>query len=38
MRTCHLGLAKLSWCASEWQEAQEHLTSATTIYHEMGMT
>jgi hypothetical protein len=34
---CHLGLAKLSRCTDKRDEAQAHLTTATTMYHEMGM-
>jgi tetratricopeptide (TPR) repeat protein len=35
---CHLGLGRLSRRAGKRQEAQEHLTTATTMYREMGMT
>jgi len=35
---CHLGLAKLYRRTGKRQEAQEHLTTATTMYREMGMT
>ena len=34
---CHLGLAKLYRRAGKRQEAQEHLTTATTMYREMDM-
>jgi hypothetical protein len=35
---CHLGLGKLYHRTVKRQEAQEHLATATTMYHEMGMT
>ena len=35
---CHLGLGKLYRRTGRRQEAQEHLTSATAMYREMGMT
>src|SRR5262245_35623765 len=35
---CHLGLARLYLRAGERQRSQEHLTTATTMYREMGMT
>ncbi len=35
---CHLGLGKLYQRTGKRQEAQEHLTTATTMYREMGMT
>jgi hypothetical protein len=35
---CHLGLGKLYRRAGKRQEAQEHLTTATTMYREMEMT
>jgi hypothetical protein len=35
---CHLGLAKLYWRTGQREQAQEHLTTATTMYREMGMT
>jgi sugar phosphate isomerase/epimerase len=35
---CHLGLGTLSRRAGKRPEAQEHLTTATTMYREMGMT
>ncbi len=35
---CHLGLGKLYRRTGKRQEAQEHLTAATTMYREMGMT
>jgi class 3 adenylate cyclase/tetratricopeptide (TPR) repeat protein len=35
---CHLGLGKLYRHTGKRQEAQEHLTTATTMYREMGMT
>jgi predicted protein tyrosine phosphatase len=34
---CHLGLGKLYRRTGNRQEAQEHLTTATTMYREMGM-
>jgi hypothetical protein len=34
---CHLGLGKLYRRTGKPQEAQEHLTTATTMYREMGM-
>ena len=34
---CHLGLGKVDRRTGERQEAQEHLTIATTMYREMGM-
>ena len=35
---CHLGLGKLSRRTGKRGQAQEHLTTATTMYREMGMT
>ena len=35
---CHLGLGKLYRRTRKWEPAQEHLTTATTMYREMGMT
>jgi tetratricopeptide (TPR) repeat protein len=35
---CHLGLGKLSRRTGKPEEAQEHLTTATTMYREMRMT
>jgi len=35
---CHLGLGKLYQRTGEREQAQEHLTTATTMYREMGMT
>ena len=35
---CHLGLGKLYRGTGQRREAQEHLTTATTMYREMGMT
>ena len=35
---CHLGLGKLDWRTGKREQAQEHLTTATTMYREMGMT
>jgi hypothetical protein len=35
---CHLGLGKLYRRTGKRELAQEHLTTATTLYHEMGMT
>ena len=34
---CHLGLGKLCWRTGRRQEAQGHLTTATTLYREMDM-
>jgi tetratricopeptide (TPR) repeat protein len=34
---CHLGLGKLYRRTGERQQAQEHLATATTMYHEMDM-
>ena len=35
---CHLGLAKLYRRTGKREQAHEHLTIATTMYREMGMT
>src|SRR5207245_4525337 len=35
---CHLGLGKLNRRTGKREHAQEHLSSATTMYREMGMT
>jgi tetratricopeptide (TPR) repeat protein len=35
---CHLGLGKLYLRTDKREQAQEHLTTATTMYREMGMT
>ena len=35
---CHLGLGKLYGRTGEREQAQERLTSATTMYRDMGMT
>src|SRR5262249_8165230 len=35
---CHLGLGKLYLRTGKRGQAQEHLTTATTMYREMGMT
>jgi tetratricopeptide (TPR) repeat protein len=35
---CHLGLGKLYGRTDKREQAQEHLTTATTMYREMGMT
>ena len=35
---CHLGLGKLHRRSGKRAKAQEHLTTATTMYREMGMT
>jgi class 3 adenylate cyclase/tetratricopeptide (TPR) repeat protein len=35
---CHLGLGKVYRRTGKRQEAQEHLTTASTMYREMGMT
>ena len=34
---CHLGLGKLSWLTGKRQQAQEHLSTARTMYREMDM-
>jgi Tetratricopeptide repeat len=34
---CHLGLGKLYRRTGKRQDAQEHLTTATTMYREMDM-
>jgi hypothetical protein len=34
---CHLGLAKLYTQTSTREKAQEHFTTATTMYREMDM-
>ena len=34
---CHLGLGKLSRRTGKREQAQEHLTTATTMYREMDM-
>ncbi len=35
---CHLGLGKLHRRAGDDTKAREHLTTAATMYREMGMT
>src|SRR5262249_2131987 len=35
---CHLGLGKLYRRTGKREQVQEHLTTATTMYREMGMT
>jgi hypothetical protein len=35
---CHLGLGKLYGCTGKRDQAREHLTAATTMYRDMGMT
>ena len=35
---CHLGLGKLYARTGKREHAQEHLTTATTMYREMRMT
>jgi hypothetical protein len=35
---CHLGLGTLYRRTGDRAKAQEHLTTATTMYREMGMT
>ena len=35
---CHLGLGKLRRRTAKPEQAQEHLTTATAMYREMGMT
>ena len=34
---CHLGRGKLDRRSGKREQAQEHLTTATTMYREMGM-
>ena len=34
---CHLGLGKLSRRTGDGVKGEEHLTTAATMYHEMGM-
>ena len=34
---CHLGLGKLYERTGKREQAHEHLTAATTMYHEMDM-
>ena len=34
---CHFGLGKLYGQTSKWDQAREHLTTATTMYREMDM-
>ena len=34
---CHLGLGKLYRRTGKREQAREHLTTATTMYREMGM-
>jgi hypothetical protein len=35
---CHLGLSKLYGRTSKRDQAQERITTATTMYRDMGMT
>jgi tetratricopeptide (TPR) repeat protein len=35
---CHLGISKLYWRTGKREQAREHLTTATAMYREMGMT
>jgi hypothetical protein len=35
---CHLGLGRLYQRTGKREQAQEHLTTATAMYGEMGMT
>jgi uncharacterized protein HemY len=35
---CHLGLGKLYRRTGKREQAQEHLTTATTMYRDIGMT
>jgi len=35
---CHLGLGRLYRRTGNQEQAREHLTTATTMYREMGMT
>ena len=37
MAHCHLGLGKLYHRTDKREQAQEHLTAATTMYREMDM-
>jgi Tetratricopeptide repeat len=34
---CYLGLGRLYQCTEKREQAREHLTTATTMYREMGM-
>jgi DNA-binding SARP family transcriptional activator len=34
---CHLGLGKLSFRTEKCEQAQQHLTTATTMYRDLGM-
>jgi hypothetical protein len=34
---CHLGLGKLSFRTEKCEQAQQHLTMATTMYRGLGM-
>ena len=34
---CHLGLGKLYRCTGDRSKAEEHLTTAATMYREMDM-
>ena len=34
---CYFGIGKLYWRTGKREEAREHLTTATTMYREMGM-
>jgi len=34
---CHFGLGRLSRSTGKREQAREHLTTATTMYGEMGM-
>jgi hypothetical protein len=38
MNGSHLGLGKLYGRTGKREQAHEHLTAATTMYREMGMT
>jgi len=33
----HVGLGNLYWCTGPHDQTREHLTSAMTMYREMGM-
>jgi tetratricopeptide (TPR) repeat protein len=35
---CHLGLGRLCWRTRKRKQAEQHLTTATTMYREMDMT
>ena len=35
--SCHLGLGRLSRRRGKWQDGQEHLSAAATLYREINM-